>query len=713
MLKVENRESAHLKSRVKDLSVVPNLVSYTALLAAITPIAKLEKNLATNLYEPILVRDTTSLIENFGDPRIDPEKYIDLYTIMQMVGNGATVYLTKVNSGDAGVYHIDFGAKYTEETDPIVLNVVSGTANKKFKKTGLTKEVVSVSYDDMADNPSMLICEKNGATWDLTLTLDKSLSEDTLTVNSYYKAEGNTDISTAIDVYSSMTNDLTIKTSVIQAKPTSLKAYYLCVELFNGESMLGYAKIRLEDTTTNQSIINVINANLGVYARFELKDKSTASACIKKEFGHNSIVKRVLHLAGVIPSHDVSSAEAFNAVHGGLSLGDPGYAEDGSANIEAAKNDFSGGNIVTINGANLLGKELAKSVLTISEPDFKVTINDYVNALNQYKDRKYTGCLMADLVAPITSELENVNTGDHFGVPSSEERRSLHFALHEIAVERKDVNLMLSTPMQNDMSDATLLTVNEVCDWTAAQGSKYETLWDYAQTNTTDYNEQGFYMEMYYSWLNMQCTWIDSGKAKSKKVMVAPSAFVVNNVLTSYRERGIHLPVAGDQYGKLPDGVVPVYNPATKSERDQLVQYRINPVYDTGTRGVQIYGNETLNAGYTDLNAAHIARTLVYLRSTIDEYTEKLKFSINSLILWDTWKSYVTNYILEPLKSAGALSSYSVAMGTDTTTQEEIANRMIKGNVSVTFYQSAEIFDLTYTVYSSATTVEAAQAAGY
>lgn len=711
MLKVENRESAHLKSRVKDLSVVPNLVSYTALLAAITPIAKLEKNLATNLYEPVLVRDTTSLIENFGDPRIDPEKYIDLYTIMQMVGNGATVYLTKVNSGDAGVYHIDFGAKYTKETDSIVLNVVSGTANKKFNITGLPKEVVSVSYAGMDDNPSMLICEKNGATWDLTLTLDKSLSEDTLTVNSYYKAEGNTDISTAIDVYSSMTSNITIKTSVVQAKPTSLKAYYLYVELLNGGSMLGYAKIRLEDTTTNQSIVNVINANLGVYARFELKDKSTASACIKKEFGHNSIVKRVLHLANRYPLHNDDSALAFNNKYG-LSSDSYGYAEVGSDNIEGEKIDFTSN--IEVNGASFLGKELDKSVLTISEPNFKVTINDYVNALNQYKDRKYTGCLMADLVAPITSEtLENVNTGDHFGVPSSEERRSLHFALHEIAVERKDVNLMLSTPMQNHMGDATLLTVNEVCDWTAAQGSTYETLWDYAQTNTTDYSEQGFYMEMYYSWLNMQCTWIDSGKAKSKKVMVAPSAFVVNNVLTSYRERGVHYPVAGDQYGKLPDGVVPVYNPATKSERDQLVQYRINPVYDTGTRGVQIYGNETLNAGYTDLNAAHIARTLVYLRSTIDEYTEKLKFSINSLILWDTWKSYVTNYILEPLKSAGALSSYSVAMGTDTTTQEEIANRMIKGNVSVTFYQSAEIFDLTYTVYSSATTVEAAQAAGY
>ena len=98
MIKVDSRESAHVKSRVQDLSVVPNLVSFTGLFAAITPIAKAEKN-SDNLYEPVLVRDVESLIANFGDPRIDPEKYIDLYSIMQIVGNGTSCYVAKVYSG--------------------------------------------------------------------------------------------------------------------------------------------------------------------------------------------------------------------------------------------------------------------------------------------------------------------------------------------------------------------------------------------------------------------------------------------------------------------------------------------------------------------------------------------------------------------------------------------------------------------------------------
>ena len=39
MIRNETRESAHLRSRVKDLSVVPNVVDYTGLFAAITSLA--------------------------------------------------------------------------------------------------------------------------------------------------------------------------------------------------------------------------------------------------------------------------------------------------------------------------------------------------------------------------------------------------------------------------------------------------------------------------------------------------------------------------------------------------------------------------------------------------------------------------------------------------------------------------------------------------
>ena len=323
---------------------------------------------------------------------------------------------------------------------------------------------------------------------------------------------------------------------------------------------------------------------------------------------------------------------------------------------------------------------------------FSVSLENYRKALDQYKDKRYNGCILADMTSKVT-EGDAAKGTQTLKPMSNNELRTLHYYLKGIAAERKDCTVLLSTP--DDVK-----TINDACDFALSQASD-STKWEYGETPTTDYTLQSFYLEMYYPWLKIKCTKLGGTTPVSVNETIAPTAIVLDNILKSYRERGVHYPVAGDQYGQLSDTFSVINNPKTKFDRDQLVRARINPIWDTGKRGIQIYGNETLNAGYTDLNAAHIARTLVYIRNKIDEYTETLKFNINSVILWNRWKSYVSDYILEPLKSENALSDYEVMMGEDTTTREEIANRMLKGKIKLIFYQSAEIFDLDYIVYSS------------
>ena len=137
----ETRESAHLRSRVTDLSVVPNLVSYNALLACITPLASqnVEHSEEDNeVYKPMLIRDVDTLIANFGDPRIDPEKYVDLYAIMRMVKNGGTCYLAKVNSGNTGVYEKEFNydAKSALEKESITVEANTSPWRLNSESTG-------------------------------------------------------------------------------------------------------------------------------------------------------------------------------------------------------------------------------------------------------------------------------------------------------------------------------------------------------------------------------------------------------------------------------------------------------------------------------------------------------------------------------------------------------------------------------------------------
>ena len=810
----ETRESAHLRSRVTDLSVVPNLVSYNALLACITPLASQnvepsEKD--STVYKPMLIRDVDTLISNFGDPRIDPEKYVDLYAVMRMINNGGTCYLAKVHSGNGGKYLKTFNKEFNATQDPSEGTTDPGTTEdnkyeiqnintsdqKKFPDWQLVKpaedgrvwrtikpvesqnihaitgvklvtvgdgnpvlapleivtemstsgkqvqinpnpldstQQITFTFNHIVDlttnhllievpvankfttetsNEKVLFCkdaEFNSDEWELVslsdgneqikasnikitklnqpvsgnlyeITFDginnsknyklifyKKRTTATVTKKSPLRAAADPDVTPKDDTSdedkvspitiiasSALDSEVEITYHLASLTPTGIKTVCLFVEAKKKDDgfKLGSARVVLTPTLTNGEIISALNSKLGTYIHFELyeDDRQYADCALSSVDGRDqySIVKIL----------NCGADKKF-------------FVKNTATGIFEAQP-------VAIESNDIVAKQ-------DSSATFNVSLENYRKALDQYKDKRYSGCILADMTSKV---------GDDKSLKSmsADELRTLHYYLKGIAAERKDCTVLLSTPED-------VKTINAACDFALSQASD-STKWEYGETPTTDYTLQSFYLEMYYPWLKIKCTKLGSTTPVSVNETIAPTAIVLDNILKSYRERGVHYPVAGDQYGQLSDTFSVINNPKTKFDRDQLVRARINPIWDTGKRGIQIYGNETLNAGYTDLNAAHIARTLVYIRNKIDEYTETLKFNINSVILWNRWKSYVSDYILEPLKSENALSDYEVMMGEDTTTREEIANRMLKGKIKLIFYQSAEIFDLDYIVYSS------------
>lgn len=822
----ETRESAHLRSRVTDLSVVPNLVSYNALLACITPLASqnVERSEEDNeVYKPMLIRDVDTLIANFGDPRIDPEKYVDLYAIMRMVKNGGTCYLAKVNSGNGGKYLLSFNKDFNATQDPTDpgttidnkyeittittpginkdwnISVVEGSDGKVWQtQTPISSESIGdsitgaklVSKDGSSVTPLTIVTDapvgdqikiepnifntaspysKDNAA-PLKVTFSKQIDfnnytlllevptarrfgtvisedrksllfgdDDTFMPDDYeliyiVASDNQTSIdvsnvvaisklgttekgrnykiafndSVALDAaahkdcnivfYKKSTTATGIKKSPLRATadsaatpkddtsdedkvipitiiassaldseveityhiasltPTGIKTVCLFVEAKKKDDgfKLGSARVVLTPTLTNGEIISALNSKLGTYIHFELYEDDQQYA----DCALSSVDDRDQH--SIVKILNCGAKEKF-------------FVKNTTTGIFEAQD-------VKIESKDIAAKQDSSAV-------FNVSLENYRKALDQYKDKRYNGCILADMTSKVSRDDKSLKP------MSNDELRTLHYYLKGIAAERKDCTVLLSTPED-------VKTINAACDFALSQASD-STKWEYGETPTTDYTLQSFYLEMYYPWLKIKCTKLGSTTPVSVNETIAPTAIVLDNILKSYRERGVHYPVAGDQYGQLSDTFSVINNPKTKFDRDQLVRARINPIWDTGKRGIQIYGNETLNAGYTDLNAAHIARTLVYIRNKIDEYTETLKFNINSVILWNRWKSYVSDYILEPLKSENALSDYEVMMGEDTTTREEIANRMLKGKIKLIFYQSAEIFDLDYIVYSS------------
>lgn len=341
------------------------------------------------------------------------------------------------------------------------------------------------------------------------------------------------------------------------------------------------------------------------------------------------------------------------------------------------------------------GKNCSQPV-ELSEGHFNVSVKDYQTALSEFIDPKYSGCFISELSAMVTREDGKI---DHLSETAGEsERRALHYLIKMIAADRKDLTCVFTTPWG--------LSLDQACNWVNSLG-EYSDLWEYGSEGATSYADQSFYCEMYWDWINVTCHKLNNGvPSKTVVVPMSPAYQVIMKGLASYRVRGTFYPVAGEQGGVLGDEVRVTRNPSQKFERDKLINYHINPIYDLGVQGIQIYGNETLNPVYSDLSAAHIARTLIYIRSRVDRYTNTQVFSLNDLSLWQRWKQYVSSMILAPLASLGGLAAYNVKMGFDTTKAELIAQRKINGVIELQFVPDAEIYTVEFVVNSSANTVE-------
>ena len=341
------------------------------------------------------------------------------------------------------------------------------------------------------------------------------------------------------------------------------------------------------------------------------------------------------------------------------------------------------------------GKNCSQPV-ELSEGHFKVSVKDYQTALNEFIDPRYSGCFISELSAMVTNKDGKI---DHLSETADEsERRALHYLIKMIAADRKDLTCVFTTPWG--------MSLDEACNWVNSLG-EYSDLWEYGSSGATSYADQSFYCEMYWDWINITCQKLNNGvPSKTVVVPMSPAYQVIMKGLASYRVRGTFYPVAGEQGGVLGDEVRVIRNPSQKFERDKLINYHINPIYDLGVQGIQIYGNETLHPVYSDLSAAHIARTLIYIRSRVDRYTNTQVFSLNDLSLWQRWKQYVSSMILAPLASLGGLAAYNVKMGFDTTKAELIAQRKINGVIELQFVPDAEIYTVEFVVNSSANTVE-------
>lgn len=840
-MKANIRESAHVKSYVKDYSQVPVTLDYTPMFVCITPKGPTE--------EPILIKDTDTLINTFGDPSTNPDLYKDMMTIRDFVAlnhscwvkrldteDNQFPYVAYIDNGLRSVLRIEFTYKGYDSLPSEKKRIVNcGYWRSGYSYLQFRDENGNDYYYDF-QTVEGLIRDKdeifNQSNWELTSYPNEELVKVATKHNaqqlfsaSVYR--GSKYISIAwVNTYSSETvchyfchnynyvldengsiqynalnerilkkqkvypvirindNEFTLTTAddpnavfLVDSKETlytsirdnrlylnnvasdyyvNEEGYITLSDLVTYNYSLGGQRVFIDNQCLTDKVNRVIHTStddidvsyyktINLYSEIESAllargvsitvpsgyTSSDIYLTANDKVLYNLDVDLLLYeytspLMQVDKKIPLLSYTAFTP----LKPASAGYKVDYVIyGVDVTQKTYLIQDTITLppnftNGQFAEKMQSAYIHMTVSNPEShnilkaftyrfwyqiidqntemvykNITLETYIEALKSYEDPKYYGTFIGDLSFPMLSHLNLLPM-------SLDDRKAIQYIIKTIAEKRKDLICIFTTPN---------IDVDRACDWTNALG-EFSDYYNYGSLNTDNYNEQSFYCEMYYGWLNYKTT-ITNGLSYQIDE-VAPTIFVIKNIIDSWILKGISYPVAGDQGGVLSTNVLlpmtnttkkstnpyslsTINNLESKSTRDKLIANRINPIYDTGLRGIQIYGNETLNPAYTDLSAAHIGRMVVVIHNLVTQYTEKIKFSLNNQYTWGSWVNYVSTKILDPIKSAGGLTWYRVVMGREITPPEEIAQRKIRGLVSLQFQQDLEIVHLDYIVNPS------------
>ena len=401
---------------------------------------------------------------------------------------------------------VDLTTKHLLIEVPIVNKFITEKSNEKVLFCKDTKfnldewELVSISADGKQINALNIKITKlnkpvSNNIYEITFDDIDNSKNYSLT---FYKKNDKTSPITII-ASSALDSEVEITYKIASLTPSGIKTVCLFVEAKtkNDGLRLGSTRVVLTPTLTNGEIISALNSKLGTYLHFDLAkdDQQYADCALSSVDGRDqhSIVK-ILNCSkkGKFFVKNPSTG-TFEAQPVAIELTDTGD------DIENVK------------------------------PSFGVDLEKYRKALDQYKDKRYNGCILADMTSKVSGADNSLKP------MSADELRTLHYYLKGIAAERKDCTVLLSTPEE-------INTINGACDFALSQASD-STKWEYGETPTTDYTLQSFYLEMYYPWLKIKCTKLSDTTPVSVNETIAPTAIVLDNILKSYRERGVHYPV--------------------------------------------------------------------------------------------------------------------------------------------------------------------------
>jgi phage tail sheath protein FI len=156
---------------------------------------------------------------------------------------------------------------------------------------------------------------------------------------------------------------------------------------------------------------------------------------------------------------------------------------------------------------------------------------------------------------------------------------------------------------------------------------------------------------------------------------------------------------AGFIRGALPT-VTSAKVPLTRAGMDNLYDNRINPIVSfPGPAGYVVWGQKTLQIAHTSLDRVNVRRLLIDVRRKIRDVGKGFLFEPNRAVTLQRFSAAI-DPILAKVQGSSGIDRYKIKIDTTTTTQVDIDNNTIRGQIVLQPTKSIEFVALDFVVTS-------------
>lgn len=143
--------------------------------------------------------------------------------------------------------------------------------------------------------------------------------------------------------------------------------------------------------------------------------------------------------------------------------------------------------------------------------------------------------------------------------------------------------------------------------------------------------------------------------------------------------------------------------PLKRSNLDELLPERINTITAFKGEGPTVWGQKTLRATTgSSLERVNVRRMLLSVRREIKKVSDQIMFEPNRADTIANFSS-LCQPILKRVKDLGGVDDFAVDINTDTTTEADIENKTIRGQIRVIPTKTLEFVDLAFVVSNRGT----------